>query len=30
MLITNFDQHQIILEKFWMNSYEVVLDMQFD
>ena len=30
MLITSFDQHQIILNKFWMNNHEVMLNMQFD
>ena len=30
MLIISFGQHQIILNKFWMNSHEMVLNMQFD
>ena len=30
MLIISLGQHQIILDKFWMNNHEVVLDMQFD
>ena len=30
MLIISLNQHQIILEKLWMNSHEVMLNMQFD
>jgi len=30
MLITQLDQHQIILEKTWMNKIDLVIDMQID
>ncbi len=30
MLITRLDQHQIILEKTWMNKINLVIDMQID
>ncbi len=30
MLITRLDQHQIILEKTWMNKIDLVIDMQID
>ncbi len=30
MLITWLDQHQIILEKTWMNKINLVIDMQID
>ena len=30
MLIISFDQHQIILNKLWMNNHKMMLNMQFD
>ncbi len=30
MLITQLDQHQMILEKTWMNKIDLVIDMQID
>ncbi len=30
MLITRLDQHQMILEKTWMNKINLVIDMQID
>jgi len=30
MLITRLDQHQMILEKTWMNKIDLVIDMQID
>ncbi len=30
MLITQLDQHQMILEKTWMNKINLVIDMQID
>ncbi len=30
MLITRLDQHQMILEKIWMNKINLVIDMQID
>ncbi len=30
MLITRLDQHQMILEKIWMNKINIVIDMQTD
>ncbi len=30
MLITNINHHDVILEKFWMNKNEILLDMQND
>ncbi len=30
MLITRLDQHQMILEKTWMNKIDLVIDMQTD
>jgi len=30
MLITRLDQHQIILEKTWMNKIDLVIDMRID
>jgi len=30
MLITQLDQHQIILEKTWMNKIDLVIDMQIN
>ena len=30
MLITQLDQHQIILEKTWMNKIDLVINMQID
>ncbi len=30
MLITWLDQHQMILEKIWMNKIDLVIDMQID
>ncbi len=30
MLITQLDQHQMILEKIWMNKINLVIDMQID
>ncbi len=30
MLITRLEQHQIILEKTWMNKTDLVIDMQID
>ena len=30
MLIISFDQHQIILNKLWMNSHKIMLNIQFD
>ena len=30
MLITRLDQHQMILEKTWMNKIDLVIDMRID
>ncbi len=30
MLITQLNQHQMILEKTWMNKIDLVIDMQID
>ncbi len=30
MLITRLDQHQMILEKIWMNKIDLVIDMRID
>ncbi len=28
MLIADIDHHDVILEKFWLNKNEILLDMQ--